>query len=91
MTILCAGEAEEFPEEQFQHDPHGVLVQPYIHLRGDPHWASNGEPLAPSTIPGTYGIRAEVGQLVEIANQLSPETLRQLVDTAHEFAQGEQP
>lgn len=43
--IECAGEGDQFPEEQFRRNPDGSLVVPYIHETANPHYAATGLPV----------------------------------------------
>ncbi len=104
MTIPCAGEADAFPEAQFLHDPDGTLVHPYIHTLGTPHWASNGRPVQPGTIPepSTFapelpeleadGQRtAALAELVATSRHLPAAALEELLNAAKRLVENAQP
>jgi hypothetical protein len=104
MTIPCAGEAEAFPEDQFLHGPDGTLVQPYIHTLGMPHWASNGRPVQPGTIPEPWTFapdlpplesdsqrQAAFDELLATSRHLPPPELAELVEVAKRLTQKGSP
>lgn len=43
--IECAGEGDQFPEDQFRRNPDGSLMVPHVHETANPHYAATGLPV----------------------------------------------
>jgi hypothetical protein len=79
-NIYCHGEAKNFPETEFLRDKDGKLYVPFIHARGNPHYAT-GEPLDPLPIPGVpLRVRDLAARLHSVALKMKEDDLKQVID-----------
>ena len=62
--IECYGEGGFYPEDDFLHDKDGVLVNPPVHMLGQPHYVT-GVPVDPGS-PNIVTLNLQKGDLTRL-------------------------